>query len=72
MLKKQNTKEFTMKKITMITAIFLLVLSATFADKVISADQLSAGAKDFISKFSNNKFKHKKGHTNPITTSSVF
>lgn len=39
-----------MKKITMITAIFLLVLSATFADKVISADQLSAGAKDFISK----------------------
>ena len=48
--KQQNTKEFTMKKITMITAIFLLVLSATFADKVISADQLSAGAKDFISK----------------------
>ena len=39
-----------MKKITMITAIFLLVLSATFADKVISADQLSVGAKDFISK----------------------
>lgn len=39
-----------MKKITMITAIFLLVLSATFADKVISADQLSAGAKDFINK----------------------
>ena len=35
-----------MKKITMITAIFLLVLSATFADKVISADQLSVGAKD--------------------------
>lgn len=39
-----------MKKITMITTLFLLVLSATFADKVISADQLSAGAKDFISK----------------------
>ena len=33
----------------MITTLFLLVLSATFADKVISADQLSAGAKDFIS-----------------------
>ena len=45
-----------MKKITMITTLFLLVLSATFADKVISADQLSAGAKDFIS----NPFPGKK------------